>query len=276
LPDSDYRKINSNTMTPSSFPALFIGHGSPINILADNSFTRDMIKLREQLPVPNAILVVSAHWLTRGTHVTSGDHPEQIYDFFGFPHNLYKCKYHTPGSPEVAKMIAESVGNNIIYPDPNRGIDHAAWSVLKHIYPEQIIPVLELSLDIEKEPVYHFELGKKLAGLRENGILVIGSGNIIHNLSEIDFNDTASPFEWAKEFDSFVKTTLENKDFNTLINYNQIGDNARKAIPFNDHYLPMLYILGMTGENEKIHFVHESIQNGSISMRSFMTIKVVK
>jgi 4,5-DOPA dioxygenase extradiol len=253
------------------YPALFIGHGSPINILADNPFTRDMIMLREQLPEPEAIIVVSAHWLTRGTHVTSGQHPEQIYDFFGFPHNLYKCKYHSPGSPEIAKFVIETVGNSIVYPDQNRGIDHAAWSVLKHIFPEQNIPVLELSLDIEKEPLYHFELGKKLAGLRKNGILVIGSGNIIHNLSLIDYNENAEPFEWAKEFDLFVKNALTNRDFNTLTDYHQIGNNANKAIPFNDHYLPMLYILGMTGEDEKINFVHESIQNGSISMRSFIT-----
>jgi len=255
----------------NKYPALFIGHGSPMNILADNAFTRDMIKLKERLPVPKAILVVSAHWLTRGTHVTSGQFPEQIYDFFGFPHNLYKCKYHAPGSPGISKLIIETAGNNIIGPDPNRGIDHAAWSFLKHIYPEQNIPVLELSLDIEKAPVYHFELGKKLAGLRNNNILVIGSGNIIHNLSILDFNDNATPFEWAKEFDSLVKTSLENKDFKILIDYLHIGNDAAKAIPFNDHYLPMLYTLGMTGEDEKINFVHESIQNGSISMRSFIT-----
>jgi 4,5-DOPA dioxygenase extradiol len=255
----------------NKFPALFIGHGSPMNILADNPFTHDMIMLRKRLPLPKAILVISAHWLTRGTHITSGEHPEQIYDFFGFPHSLYKCRYHSPGSSEIAKVIVETAGNSIIWPDPNRGIDHAAWSVLKHIFPEQNIPVLELSLDVEKEPVYHFGLGKKLAELRDNGILVIGSGNIIHNLSMIDFNDNSAPFEWAKEFDSLVKTALENKDFHTLIDYQLLGKNAGKAIPFNDHYLPMLYILGMTGDNEKLNFVHESIQNGSISMRSFIT-----
>lgn len=255
-----------------NYPALFIGHGSPMNILADNPFTRDMIKLREKLPLPEAILVVSAHWLTRGTHLTSGKNPEQIYDFFGFPHDLYKCIYRTPGSTQIAKMIAETVGNNIIRPDPNRGIDHAAWSFLKHIYPEQKIPVLELSLDIEKDPLYHFELGKKLAGLRNNGILVIGSGNIVHNLSLIDFNDKSAPYKWAQEFDSLVKAALEKKDFKTLIDYHNMGDNAIKAIPYFDHYFPMLYTLGMTGEDEKIDFVHASIQNGSVSMRSFITL----
>lgn len=254
------------------YPALFIGHGSPMNILADNTFTRDMIDLRERLTSPKAILVISAHWLTRGTQVTSGEYPDQIYDFFGFADSLYKCKYQTPGSPEIAEFITETVGNNIIRANPERGIDHAAWSVLKHVFPEQNIPVLELSLDIEKDPLYHFELGKRLIGLRNNDILVIGSGNIIHNLSIVDFNDNAVPFEWAKEFDSLVKTALENKDFKTLIDYHRISNSARKAIPFNDHYLPMLYTLGMTDKDEKVDFVHESIQNGSISMRSFLTI----
>jgi len=254
----------------NKFPAVFIGHGSPMNILADNPFTRDMINLRQLLPEPKAILVISAHWLTRGTYVTSGDHPAQIYDFFGFPHNLYNYKYKPRGSSEIADLIIETAGKNIIFADPERGIDHAAWAVLKHIFPEQTIPVLELSLDIEKEPLYHYELGKKLASLRQNGVLVIGSGNIIHNLSAIDFNDKAIPFGWAREFDMFVKNSIEKKQFNTLINYDKLGFLSRKAIPFNDHYLPMLYTLGMTGDNDEIRFVHESIQNGSISMRSFI------
>lgn len=259
------------TETDNRYPAVFIGHGSPMNIMADNSFTRDMILLRKQLPEPKAILVISAHWLTRGTYVTSGEHPEQIYDFSGFPDSLYKFKYHAPGAPEIAKIVVETAGNNIINPDPHRGIDHAAWSFLKHIYPEHNIPVLELSLDIEKAPGYHFELGRKLASLRKNNILVIGSGNIIHNLSEMDYNENAAPFDWAKEFDSSVKSALENKDFDTLIEYHQIGKNARKAIPFNDHYLPLLYTLGMLDEDESISFINESIQNGSVSMRSFIS-----
>ncbi len=253
------------------YPALFIGHGSPMNILDDNPFTRDMIKLRKLLPEPKAILVISAHWLTRGTHITAGEHPEQIYDFFGFPHHLYKYVYRSPGSPEIAKIIVETVGNNIIYADPSRGIDHAAWSILKHIYPEQKIPVLELSLNVEKEPRYHFELGKKLAALRNNNILVIGSGNIIHNLSETESNENAAPFEWAQGFDAVIKSALEAKDFENLINYKNLGPASKRAIPFNDHYLPMLYTLGMMDEDERIQFVHESIENGSISMRSFMT-----
>jgi 4,5-DOPA dioxygenase extradiol len=253
-------------------PALFIGHGSPMNILAKNLFTHDMIRLRDQLPEPEAILVISAHWLTRGTHITASTHPEQIYDFHGFPHDLYKFKFQPPGSPEIADFIAETIGNNVISLDRKRGIDHAAWSVLKHIFPEQKIPVLELSLDVEKEPMYHFELGKKLAELRNRNILVIGSGNIIHNLREVDFLDTAAPLGWASEFDSIIKNALVKKEFDTLINYYNLGPSAKRAIPFNDHYLPMLYTLGMVEDAETIWFIHESIQNGSISMRSFITL----
>jgi 4,5-DOPA dioxygenase extradiol len=256
----------------NKYPALFIGHGSPMNILAENSFTHDLIKLREELPEPKAILVISAHWLTRGTHITASENPEQIYDFHGFPNNLYKYKYKPPGSPEIAKVIAETVGNNVIYLDQNRGIDHAAWSVLKHIYPEQKIPVLELSLDVEKVPVYHFELGQKLAELRNKKILVIGSGNIIHNLREVDFNNGAVPFRWASEFDTIINNALVKKDFDSLINYQNLGPSANRAIPFNDHYLPLLYTLGMVDENDTIWFINETIQNGSVSMRSFMTI----
>jgi 4,5-DOPA dioxygenase extradiol len=257
-------------MTTKKLPALFIGHGSPMNLLEDNPFTRDIIKLGPLLPKPKAILVVSAHWLTHGCFITSGNQPGQIYDFYGFPSMLYEHKYLAPGSSEVAKLTAGIAGNDIIALDEKRGIDHAAWVILKHMYPEQDIPVLELSLDIARVPLYHFELGKKLAGLRKSNILVIGSGNIIHNLSEIDFNDGAKPLEWAAEFDQTTKTALEKKDFDILINYKKLGLAARRAIPFPDHYLPMLYVLGMMDDNENVRFVHESIQNGSISMRSFI------
>lgn len=252
-------------------PVLFIGHGSPMNIIAENNFTADMMKLRQQLPQPEAILVVSAHWLTRGTKITAGISPEQIYDFYGFPKALYEVVYKAPGSGEIAEKICETIGSGIVIPDKQRGIDHAAWAVLKHIFPEQTIPVLELSLDIAKEPEYHFETGQKMAQLREMNILVIGSGNIVHNLHEVDFSENADPFPWALDFDNVVKKLLNNKEFESLNNYTQLGKNALRSVPTAEHYLPMLYILGMISESETISFVHESMQNGSISMRSFIT-----
>lgn len=256
-------------MSSNPLPAIFIGHGSPMNIIANNSFTRDMISLGRNLTRPDAIVVISAHWLTRGTYITSAQNPEQIYDFYGFPQPLYDYKYRAPGAPQIADLISETIGENIVIRDNTRGIDHAAWAILKHIFPAHNIPVLELSLDATKEPLYHFELGEKLAALRSKNILFIGSGNIIHNLSEVDFSDNDNPFEWAGQFDLQMKTLLETRDFQSLINYKNIGTSSLRAIPYFDHYLPILYTLGMTGENENIRFIHESIQNGSISMRSF-------
>jgi len=252
------------------YPVLFIGHGSPSNINADNAFTRDMAKLQPQLRDPEAILVISAHWLTKGTKITSGSSPGQIYDFYGFPKELYDVVYKAPGSVEIAQRIIDSVGSYLITPDMQRGIDHAAWAILKHIYPEQKIPVLELSLDMEKEPASHFELGKKLAVLRRKGVLVIGSGNLVHNLYEVDLNDNAPPFQWAQEFDEIIRNSLLAKDFDRLINYTLLGKNAMRSVPTSEHYLPMLYTMGMISENETISFVHESIQNASVSMRSFI------
>lgn len=252
------------------FPALFIGHGSPINIVADNNFTRDLVSFGKKLPRPDAILVVSAHWLTRGTFITSGKTPEQIYDFFGFPDPLYRVRYTAPGSPETADMVIGTAGADIITTDSYRGIDHAAWTILKYLFPAADIPVLELSLDYTKPSSYHFDLGKRLRELRKKNILVIGSGNIIHNLRDIDFNDDAVPFKWASEFDNLIKKEIEGNDFAALINYETLGPNALRAVPYFDHYLPMLYTLGMRSENENVRFIHESIQNGSISMRSFI------
>jgi 4,5-DOPA dioxygenase extradiol len=254
-----------------NYPAVFIGHGSPMNIVTDNQYTRDLKKLRNQLKDPTAILVISAHWLTRGTRITSGASPKQIYDFYGFPQELYEVKYESPGSPEIAETIIRIAGNKIITADNERGIDHAAWSVLKHLYPEQQIPVLELSLDMEKEPGFHFELGQKLAELRKMDILVIGSGNIIHNLREVDFDDNAAPFPWALEFDSIVKNHLEAKEYKSLINFPNLGKNSMRAIPTSEHYLPMLFTLGMFRSDESVSSIHDSIQNGSVSMRSFIT-----
>jgi 4,5-DOPA dioxygenase extradiol len=257
-------------MLKPPLPVIFIGHGSPINILSDNPFTRDMKELGLKLPVPKAILVISAHWLTYGTIVTGSSSPSQIYDFYGFPEELYEFRYRAPGSPEVAGMISEITTDHTIKIDDSRGIDHAGWAILKHIFPGHDIPVLELSLDMRKNPRYHFDLGKRLTELRNQEILIIGSGNIVHNLSNIDFDEDAEPFPWAIEYDQLIKESLIKNDFESLIIYEKYGPIAKKSMPFNDHYLPMLYVLGMTGENEKIKFIHESIQNGSISMRSFI------
>jgi 4,5-DOPA dioxygenase extradiol len=252
------------------FPAFFIGHGSPMNVIAENSYTRDLLKIGDSLSEPKAILVISAHWQTRETMVTGAAHAEQIYDFYGFPRELYEVIYHAPGSPETAKMISEIDGQGSVSIHEKRGIDHAAWAVLKHIYPKQNIPVLELGLNVNMNWKQHFEFGKKLSVLRTRNILVIGSGNIVHNLSDFAWEESAPCYPWAVEFDARVKNALLKKDIELLLDHKKLGPIAQRAIPTDEHYIPMLYVLGMMDENDELSFIHESIQNGSISMRSFM------
>jgi 4,5-DOPA dioxygenase extradiol len=249
-------------------PALFIGHGSPMNVIQNNSYTQHLGKLGKELPLPKAILVVSAHWMTNGTFVSASAKPETIYDFYGFPDELYNITYPCKGSPETATEISSLKEIGI---DKNYGLDHASWAVLKHMYPEANIPVLEMSIDMNKPFQYHFDLGKKLGFLRDEGVLIIGSGNLVHNLRIIDFDDNALPMNWAIEADETIKKVLTEKDFNKLLNPFPLASSIKLAIPTPDHYIPMLYIAGMMQENERIKFTHESIQNGSVSMRSFIT-----
>ncbi len=253
-----------------TMPALFIGHGSPMNIILDNDYTQHLQKLGKELPRPKAILVISAHWLTDRTYVSSSPHPETIYDFYGFPDELYKLTYPCKGSPELANEIITSLKHYDIKADDQYGLDHASWAVLKHLYPDADIPVIEMSLDIRKSFQYHFNLGKELAFLREQDILIIGSGNLVHNLRNVDFNDNALPFEWAKEADEIFKKLLMEKEFSKLIYPDSLGASVKLAIPTAEHYIPMIYIIGMQSEKDKLSFTYEGIQNGSMSMRSFM------
>jgi len=250
-------------------PALFIGHGSPMNILLDNAYTQHLQKLGKELPRPKAIMVISAHWLTDRTYVSSALMPETIYDFYGFPDELYQQTYPCKGSPELATEIATTLKHYDIKVYENYGLDHASWAVLKHMYPEADIPVIEMSLDIRKSFQYHYNLGKELGFLRDQEILIIGSGNLVHNLRRVDFSDNAVPFDWAKEADEIFKKYLLENCFSKLIYPDTLGPSVKLAIPTAEHYIPMLYILGLLGEKDKLTFTHESIQNGSMSMRCF-------
>jgi 4,5-DOPA dioxygenase extradiol len=250
-------------------PVLFIGHGSPMNIIYKNDYTKSLQKLGTSLPTPDAILVVSAHWLTKGTFVCSADEPEQIYDFYGFPDELYAVKYHPPGAREVAESIASELKSDNIQTDNTWGIDHASWAVLVHMFPRADIPTFEMSLDILKNEREHYTLGKKLSYLRRKNILIIGSGNIVHNLRQVDFDENAKPFAWAIEFDEYIKEALLQKDHDRLLRYKELSPVSRLAVPTNDHYLPFLYSAALQEEGEKIEFIHESIKNGSMSMRCF-------
>jgi 4,5-DOPA dioxygenase extradiol len=261
-------------------PVLFIGHGSPLNITAHNSYTESLEKLGKKLPVPKAIMVISAHWLTGGstgsTRVTCMEKPRTIYDFSGFPADLYTLKYDCPGAPDLAKQAVDTVKTVHLVCDTEWGLDHASWSILKHMYPEANIPVFEMSLDYAfgsrsvKPLSYHYDLAQGLQALRSKGILIIGSGNIVHNLRMVDFSRLDGPTEaWARDMDDRVKTNLLKQNHEDLVHYLSMGRNASMGIPSLDHYLPMIYAIALQEKNEPLKFVYEGFQNGSISMRSF-------
>jgi 4,5-DOPA dioxygenase extradiol len=262
---------NAMSGQPSTerMPVLFIGHGNPMNALYDNPFTKSLNKLGKEIPKPKAILVVSAHWLTRGTYVLNSPMPKTIYDFGGFPDELYKVKYDAPGAPELAKETKEYIHTTDVQLDTEWGLDHGAWTILKHLYPAADIPVFELSIDYNKPAQYHYELAGQLSKLRSKGVLIIGSGNIVHNLRRISWEDPTAKFDWSIEFDEKVKNYVNQHQHQELIAYEKMGSAAALAVPTNDHYLPMIYTIALQEKNEPIVHTYESIEMGSISMRCF-------
>ena len=262
--DSD---INKNV----KMPVLFIGHGNPMNAIYNNAFTQTLTSEGKNLKKldPAAILVISAHWLSNGTRVSVSPNPPTIHDFSGFPDELFQVQYPVPGARDMAIYTKNLVTFTSVEEDNKWGLDHGAWSILKHMFPLADIPVFQLSIDYKKPPQWHFDLAKELKLLREKSVLIIGSGNIVHNLYMVDFSDNAKAFPWAVEFDELVKTKLINKDFDSLIDYKNLG-NPYLAVPANDHYLPMMYTLGLADKNEELKFIYEEIQNATISMRSFI------
>jgi 4,5-DOPA dioxygenase extradiol len=257
-------------------PVLFIGHGSPMNALEDNEFTQGWQELARTIPQPKAILAISAHWETRGTGVTAMAKPKTIHDFGGFPRELFEYEYAAPGSPELAHLVQETVEMTRIVPTQNWGLDHGTWSVLAKMYPQADIPVIQLSLDRTKAPANHYELGKELRALRNQGVLILSSGNIVHNLSRIDFKLVQSQgglnakggFDWAVEFDEAIKAAILAGDHSTAINYDKLGKAAALSVNSAEHYLPLLYTLGLQEEQDKVEFLNESLLAGSLSMRS--------
>lgn len=250
-------------------PVLFIGHGSPMNIVRDNAFTRSLRELGARTPHPKAALVVSAHWLTTGeTRVSTNPKPATIHDFGGFPEELYRVKYEAPGDPAAAREAAAAVQSVKVHEDHEMGLDHGAWSILHHLWPGADVPVFQLSIDFDRPAAFHYDLGRELRGLRDRGVMVIGSGNLVHNLRRIEYEEDAPVYDWAREFDAWARERLLAGDHAALIAYERIR-SAREAVPLADHYLPMLYVLGLLSEGESIRFTHESFQNASISMRCF-------
>jgi 4,5-DOPA dioxygenase extradiol len=252
-------------------PIIFCAHGSPMNAIADNDFTRKLKTLKDSYKTPTAILVISAHWQTSGTFVTAMDKPKTIHDFHGFPKELYNINYPAPGNPKLAQTIIDHISEPKIKKDLSEwGLDHGTWSVLVHLYPNAEIPVLQLSIDMSVDPLFHFELGKKLHFLRSQGVLILASGNIVHNLSKISWDDNATPVNWSLEFDQWVDKKISEKDYHALIHDFRKSTNGQLAQPYPDHYIPLLYILGAIDERDQVRCFFEGIQNGSISMRSYI------
>jgi 4,5-DOPA dioxygenase extradiol len=264
--DPVIRALAAAPDTGATMPALFIGHGNPMNAIEDNEFSRAWAEVARSLPKPQAVLCVSAHWETEGTRVTAMKQPRTIHDFYGFPPSLYEKRYLAPGSPDLARMAKGLVRQASVGLDLDWGLDHGAWAVLCRMFPEADVPVIQLSLDQRKEPAFHYELGRELKGLRKKGVLIIGSGNIVHNLREIAWEDTA--YDWAVEFDAQVKVLILAGDHKKIIHYSKLGPAARLAVPTPEHYLPLLYALGVQHESDGVSFFADKVTLGSMSMRS--------
>lgn len=258
----------SQNSTTDRMPVVFIGHGNPMNAVRDTPFTRELGELGKRLPRPKAVLCVSAHWMTEGTWVTHMGRPKTIHDFYGFPQELFDIQYPAPGDPTTAERISKESSHPSIHPDNELwGLDHGTWSVLRHMYPAADVPVLQLSLNLIQGPEFHFALGEKLKYLRREGILIIGSGNIVHNLRRVNFADNARPFDWAIEFDAWVKQRLQEGNYKAIVEDARDTEAGRLSIPTADHWYPLLYTLGAADDDEPLRFEYEGIENASISMR---------
>ncbi|MDB5231242.1 MAG: dioxygenase extradiol [Chitinophagaceae bacterium] len=250
-------------------PVLFIGHGSPMNGIEDNEFSRRWTDIAKQIPVPAAVLVVSAHWLTNGTHITAMDFPKTIHDFGGFPQELFDVQYPAPGSPKIAAETAKLFTSTPIELSHDWGLDHGAWTIIRHMYPDADVPVLQLSIDYTKPPQYHYELVKEIYALRKKGVLVIGSGNMVHNLRMVDWSMiNGGGYDWTLELNEKFKQLIVNKNHQSLIDYKALGKEAQLAIPTPEHYLPLLYSLGLQKEKDEISFFNDKAVGGSLTMTS--------
>lgn len=263
------KKWADNQPATAKMPVLFVGHGNPMNAILNNEFHRRWQRLGKELPRPKAILSVSAHWLTRGTFVTAMEMPKTIHDFGGFPKELFDQQYPAQGAPDLAKEVKGMIKTTTVQEDYEWGLDHGTWSVLKPMYPDADIPVFQLSLDFYKGPQYHYDLAKQLKELRHKGVLILGSGNIVHNLRMVDFSNRTH-FDWATEFDQQIKKLVEDRNHSSIINYEKLGSAARLSVPTNDHYLPLLYPLALQDDKDEVHFFNEAMDAGSISMRSIL------
>jgi 4,5-DOPA dioxygenase extradiol len=254
-------------VTRAALPALFLGHGSPLNAIRANAWTRAWERLGHALPRPRAILAVSAHWYVPGTAVTAMASPRTIHDFGGFPRELYAARYDAPGDPALAARIATLLAPVPVDLDQTWGLDHGTWAVLCHVYPKADIPVLQLSIDARRPPRFHYELGTRLRALRQEGVLVLGSGDVVHNLRDYAWDTpTTEAYDWALRFESLVRTRLEAREHEPLVEYAALGADALRSVPTPEHYLPLLYVMGASFPDEVVRFPVEGMDGGSVSM----------
>lgn len=268
---NELNNISQSFSVTEKMPALFLGHGSPMNAIEENQFVKGFKDIAKTLPRPNAILCISAHWFTNGTKVTAMEMPRTIHDFGGFPKELFEVQYPANGSPELAKETKILLQPTLVELDEKWGLDHGAWSVIKHLFPNADIPVVQLSIDYTKPAQYHYELSEKLNSLRNRGVLIIGSGNIVHNLSLVDwenFEKDNHGHDWAIEARYILNKLLLDGDYKSLINYDKISKAINLAIPTPDHYLPLIYVLGLHQKEESLTLFNDKLVAGSLSMTS--------
>jgi 4,5-DOPA dioxygenase extradiol len=247
-------------------PVLFVGHGNPMNVMEDNEFSRAWDAAGKALPKPKAVICISAHWVTRGTLVTAMDKPRTIYDFYGFPPQMYEIRYDAPGAPDLAEQVRRIIKNTEVKSDLDWGLDHGTWTVLKRMFPKADVPVIQMSLDANIDAQKHYDISRQLKELREEDVLIIGSGNIVHNLRMARFDDSA--YGWAVDFDQRIANWISQNDHDPIIHYEKGDQAAALAINTAEHYVPLLYTLALKDENEPVSFFADKVMGGSISMRS--------
>jgi 4,5-DOPA dioxygenase extradiol len=273
---NELNKMTTQFSSTERMPVLFIGHGSPMNAIEENEFVTGWRNIGKTLPKPNAILCVSAHWETRGTLVTSMEKPVTIHDFGGFPKALFDVQYPAPGSPELAEVTKNIIKKTDVRLDDKWGLDHGAWSIVKQLYPNADVPVIEMSLDYYQTPQFHYELAKELSLLRKKGVLIIGSGNMVHNLGLVAWNrlnDTEYAYDWALEASEKMKSFILNGNYQELINYQSQGKAFNLAIPTPEHYLPLLYALALKEKDETVTLFNDKAIAGSLTMTSLIIDK---
>lgn len=268
---TDLEKISSSFLVTERMPVLFLGHGSPMNAIEENEFVAGFRLAAKSIPTPNAIICISAHWYTKGTKVTAMQMPKTIHDFGGFPQALFDVQYPAKGSPTLASETVKILAPVPVEEDHQWGLDHGAWSVIKHLYPNADIPVIQLSIDYTKPPQYHFDLAARLSSLRDKGILIVGSGNIVHNLGLVDWPNMQKVdhgFDWAVEARSKINDWIMDGNFEPVIDYTKQGRAIQLAAPTPDHYLPLIYTLGLKSGKDKISLFNDKLLGGSLSMTS--------